>query len=93
MTPDQRERAELLWRRGNSALTIARCLTGVDYREIEAEFDMTKYIPPSKPRFTDGFMDWLWNECPYTWRKGTNENPPDAPWSRVPGHRKYSTDG
>lgn len=83
MTPEQHEHAELLWRRGESSLSISRALTGVGYREIEATFDFSHHRHPENFGFTEGFAKWLMEECQYTWRSD-NPSPADAPWSRHP---------
>lgn len=88
MTPDQKNEAELLWRRGYTPLSIARCLTGVSYREIEAAFDFSHQKHPENFGFTAGFAKWLMEECPYTWR-ANNPNPADAPWRTAPGLKEY----
>lgn len=88
MTSEQRNEAELLWRRGYSPLSIARCLTGVSYRDIEAEFDFDSQEHPAYCGHSPGFYKWLMEECPSTWRPG-NPTPENAPWSRHPDHRAF----
>lgn len=72
--------------RGHSPMSIARCLTGVSYKEIEAEFDFGHQTHPSHCGFSEGFYRWLMDDCPYTWRPD-NTNAPDAPWSRAAHER------
>jgi hypothetical protein len=86
MTFDQMQQAAAMHSRGHSALSIARCLTGVSYREIEQHFDFPEC--PEHFGFTAGFAKWLKEDCPYTWRPD-NQDAPDAPWSRVPGLAEY----
>ena len=86
MTPEQRQEAAELYAIGYSDLSIARCLTGVNYKDIEALFDFPAH--PENFGFTKGFARWLMEECPYTWRPD-NQNAPNAPWSRVPGLQEY----
>ena len=82
MTPDWYDEAKALYETGShSALSISRCLDGVSYREIESLFDFPKH--PENNGMSPGFYKWLMEECPYTWRPD-NQNPPDAPWSRIP---------
>lgn len=86
MTFDQMQQATAMHSRGHSALSIARCLTGVSYREIEQHFDFPKH--PEHFGFTRGFAKWLMEDCEYTWRPN-NQDAPDAPWGRVPGLAEY----
>ncbi len=83
--PDWYDEALDLYKRGHSALSIARCLTGVNHREIEAQFDF-----PAHPEYcghSPGFYKWLMEECEYTWRP-SNPDAPDAPWSKHPNHHE-----
>ena len=86
MTPEQLQRATELHAEGHSALAIARCLTGVNHREIEQHFEFPEHVKHFG--FTAGFAKWLMEECEYTWRPD-NQNAPDAPWARVPGLAEY----
>jgi len=86
MKPEQLQEAKELHALGYSALSIARCLTGVNYKEIEELFDFPEF--PKHFGFTEGFAKWLMEECPYTWRLN-NPEAPEAPWSRVPGLAEY----
>jgi len=86
MTPEQLQEAKELHAIGYSALSIARCLTGVNYKEIEEHFDFPEH--PEHFGFTKGFAKWLMEDCPYTWRPN-NPDAPNAPWSRVPGLAEY----
>lgn len=74
-----------MWQQGYTPLSIARCLTGVSYKEIEAKFDFDNQKHPPYCGHSPGFFKWLMEDCPYTWRP-SNPAPKDAPWSRHPDH-------
>jgi len=84
MTPEQRDEAAKLYAAGHSAMSISRCLSNVNYRIIEAEFD----FPAPPERYTESFRHWLHHECEYTWRPD-NPDPKPAPWSKALNHREY----
>jgi hypothetical protein len=79
MTPEQYEEAKALYESGrHSPLSIARCLTGVSYREIEAAFDWPAAPVDNRP---EAYKKWLTSQ-PWVWRPD-NQNPTEAPWERT----------
>jgi len=82
MTEEQIKEATMMKAKGYSAMSIARCLTGVHYKEITEYFGDTWSKHQPHGGFSPGFYKWLMEECIYTWRPN-NPNPPDAPWSRI----------
>jgi hypothetical protein len=79
LEPTWYARAKELFEAGtHSALSIARCLDGVHYREVEEAFDW----PPAKPkRFSDAYWEWH-KQQPWVWRPD-NREPIEAPWERL----------
>jgi hypothetical protein len=76
--PDQLAEIKQLLDRGHSPLSAARCLTGVDYRDIEAQFGS---IPHPPDRLSPALRGW-WNQQSWVWRPD-NRNPTTAPWERI----------
>jgi hypothetical protein len=59
-------------------MAIARCLTGVNFREIEAAFDFPKHPEDNRP---ESFKKFLLSQ-PWVWRPD-NQQPTEAPWERT----------
>jgi hypothetical protein len=79
MTPENYEAAKRLYETGrHSALSIARCLTGVSFREIEAAFEFPAHPVDNRP---ESFKEFLRSQ-PWVWRPD-NQNPTEAPWERI----------
>lgn len=82
MNSEQIKEAIFMKAKGYSAMSIARCLTGVHYKEIEEHFGDTWPKHPPYGGMSPAFYKWLMEDCIYTWRPN-NQNAPDAPWSRI----------
>jgi hypothetical protein len=78
MTNDQKVEIKELLDRGHSPLSAARCIDGVDYREIEEYFGA---VPRPADWMSPALRAW-WTQQPWVWRPD-NRNPTTAPWERL----------
>lgn len=78
MTEQQAKLALEMRLDGYSNLSIARCLSGVSYLEIEAQFGP---MPHAGDRMSPAVRDW-WHQQPWVWRPD-NKQPMEASWERI----------